>query len=137
MGLINEHDMTKKMIDTIRGGYKTLLNEQEDSSINLKAGDQVFDDELKKFSDTVDPRVEFTLFNIYPNDQNVIITGKLDIGIEFRMSKKDTDGLKIKTDNMDVNSDNTNILNKLNGYYQNWVRDWAEKLRTEYKPKVN
>jgi hypothetical protein len=32
-------------------------------------------------------------------------------------------------------SDPPPIISELNGYYENWTREWAQKLNTEYKPK--
>ena len=47
---INEHDMTKKMMDVLRGGYKTMLNEEVDDQKDTKeyvAGNPVYEEELK------------------------------------------------------------------------------------------
>lgn len=103
---INEHDMTKKMMEIMRGGYKGLLKEDlqdgqtqmEPSSsqinpsdldqeqieptptdvIELKQGDAAFNDELTKMSNAVSPTIVFTDFNIYPSDGNVVIDGYLE-----------------------------------------------------------
>jgi hypothetical protein len=37
--------------------------------------------------------------------------------------------------NIFVDKDLLATLQKLNGYYENWTREWAQKLNTEYKPK--
>jgi len=160
--LINEHDMTKKMMLIIRGGYKRLneadapiepsvtdqnnppLDAVEDTAdtISPKKGDSVFNDELKKLQDTVDPRVKITNFKIYPVDENVIIEGVFlqresqESGIKFRMSLAAGD---IQTSMTDIElSDKVSILlQKLKGYYENWVDEWALKLANEYRPKEN
>lgn len=97
---INEHDMTKKMMDIIRNGHKGLIKEasfpnedeqnptepsapnqvtdkpeESDDTISPVSGDAVFNDELKKLQDTVDKSVEITNFKIYPSDRNVMIEG--------------------------------------------------------------
>lgn len=138
---INEHDMTKKMMDVIRGGFKSLLKEEEgrDDTISPTPTDSVYKDELKKLQDTVDPRVKITNFKIYPNDENVIIEGTFlqreneDSGIKFKMSLAAGD---IETSMSDIElSDKVSLLlQKLKGYYENWVDEWALKLANEYKP---
>ena len=157
---INEHDMTKKMMSVMRGGYKLLMEDDgategatdgasnppldavEDSgdTISPKKGDSVFNDELKKLQDTVDPRVKITNFKIYPVDENVILEGVFlqresqDSGIKFRMSLAAGD---IQTSMTDIElSDKVSLLlQKLKGYYENWVDEWALKLSNEYRPK--
>ena len=138
---INEHDLTKKMLDTIRG--INLIKEAEEGGdvISPAEGDQVYTDEAKKIADTLDPRVQITKFKIYPKDRDVQFEGRLDSGINFAMSTK---AMKLSISITDENGGPKNIfvdkdllatLQKLNGYYENWSREWATKLNTEYKPK--
>jgi hypothetical protein len=151
---INEHDMTKKMMDILRGGYKTRLlieadeqgqeispeGEEQKDTLSPKAGDSVFNDELKKLQDTVDPRVEITNFKIYPTDGNVIIEGIFlkrendDTGIKFKMSLASGE-IETSMSNIDLSDKVSMLLQKLKGYYENWVDEWALKLANEYKPK--
>lgn len=139
---INEHDMTKKMMDIMRGDYKSLLKEEsnQDDTISPKQGDAVFNDELKKLQDTVDPRVKLTNFKIYPMDQNVIIEGTFlqregpNTGIVFKMSLAKGE-IETSMNNIDLSDKVSNLLQKLKGYYENWVDEWALKLANEYKPK--
>jgi len=138
---INEHDLTKKMLSTIRGG--NLIKEAEEGGdvITPSESDQAYTEEIKKIADTVDPRVQITKFKIYPNDRDVQFEGRLDSGINFSMSTK---AMKLSISITDENGRAKNIfvdkdllatLQKLNGYYENWTREWAQKLNTEYKPK--
>ncbi|TXG85953.1 MAG: hypothetical protein E6R13_01435 [Spirochaetes bacterium] len=154
---INEHDMTKKMMDIMRGGYKPLLSEeatnmgmsatpQEGEPAESKdvitpvAGDAVFNDELKKLQDTVDPRVKITSFKIYPVDENVIIEGvflqreKEGTGIIFRMSLAAGE-IETSMNDIELSDKVSLLLQKLKGYYENWVDEWALKLPNEYRPK--
>ena len=157
---INEHDMTKRMMDIMRGGYKPLLKEEEtpmnpnglDSNpiddtpekdkdvITPVAGDAVFNDELKKLQDTVDPRVKITSFKIYPVDENVIIEGvflqreKEGTGIVFRMSLAAGE-IGTSMNDIELSDKVSLLLQKLKGYYENWVDEWALKLPKEYRPK--
>lgn len=163
---INEHDMTKKMMSIMRGGYKLLIenegavdgavgdaidgevditndsvieSDESEDVISPKQGDSIFNSELKKLQDTVDPRVKITNFKIYPSDENVIIEGTFlqreseDSGIKFKMALS---AGEIQTSMVDVDlSDKVSLLlQKLKGYYENWVDEWALKLPKEYRP---
>jgi hypothetical protein len=147
---INEHDLTKKMMEIIRGGYKQkLMTEDEEitpenddyaDTLDVKKGDSVYKDELKKLQDVVDPRVEITNFKIYPNDSNVIIEGVFlkgeneDVGIRFRMSLAAGE-INTTMTNIELTDKVSRLLTKLKGYYENWVDEWALKLANEYKSK--
>lgn len=127
--MINEHDITKKMLGKIRN----IVTEQTNNGINLKETNKgEFDSEMKKFTETIDPMAYFYDFMIYPNDRNVIVGGMLSNDIEFVMSLKQDSGLTIKTsDNnfIKVDNDVIKMLTRLNGYYTNWVKEWATKLK--------
>jgi hypothetical protein len=105
---INEHDMTKKMMDIMRGGYKKNLlseaveNTQQDTNnqpaannepiegeidsddqkdtITVSASDPVFQDESKKLRDIVGSSAKINDFKIFPSQGNVIISGSLNQG---------------------------------------------------------
>jgi hypothetical protein len=165
---INEHDMTKKMMDVIRGGYKSKLiieaeedmtqadpslqtmvkyedeaegKEEPNDTIDVKQGDAVFRDELKKLQ-AVDPRVKITNFKIYPVDENVIMEGIFmkreseESGIHFKMSLA---AGEVETSMQDIELDDeiSDLLNKIKGYYSVWSKEWATKLANEYKPEQN
>jgi type II secretory pathway component PulC len=139
---INEHDKTKEMMNIMRGGFKTLIKENDEQSDTLspQPGDAAFKDELKKLQDTVDPRVKITNFKIYPVDQNVIIEGILlqregnDSGIHFKMNLAKGD-IETSMNNIELDDKVSLVLQKLKGYYENWVNEWALKLANEYRPK--
>ncbi len=141
---INEHDKTKEMIDIMRCGFKKLIteNDEQQDTLSPKSGDAVFNDELKKLQDTVDPRVKITNFKIYPVDQNVIIEGTFlqredqNSGIKFKMSLAAGD-IETSMNNIDLSDKVSLLLQKLKGYYENWVDEWALKLANEYRPKTN
>jgi len=147
---INEHDMTKNMMDIIRGGFKSKLlveadelktdpDDQKDTISPVK-GDSVFNDELNKLMDTVDASAQITNFKIYPTDRNVIIEGSLlegeneGSGIRFTMSLKKRD-IETSMDNVQLDDNISFILQKLRGYYQNWCDEWARKITTEYNQR--
>jgi hypothetical protein len=136
--LISEYDVTKKMLDKIR-----LLTENDEGGdvISPTPSDSIFIDEYKKIRDSVDPRLQITKFKIYPNDRDVQFDGRLDSGINFFMSVK---AMKLSISITDSSGNSTRIyldddlmtvIKKLDGYYDNWVREWSQKLATEYKAK--
>ena len=147
---INEHDMTKNMMEIIRGGFKKLIREadeqltpdpddQKDTLTPVK-GDAVFKEELDKLMDTVDSSAQITNFKIYPSDRNVMIEGTLlegeneGSGIKFKMVLKKRD-IETSMDNIELDDNISLILQKLRGYYQNWCDEWARKITNEYNQK--
>jgi hypothetical protein len=91
--------------------------------------------EQKKFFDTVSPKVQFKSFKIYRKERNVVMSGTFQDmgGMEFTMSLKEADGLTIGVDNLTLNQDSIDVLNKLHGYYKNWSTEWSTAINTEYK----
>lgn len=154
---INEHEMTQKMMEIMRGGYKELLSEadgqfdpsstqvnpadmdssqqapQPDDVIELKKGDATYEDELNLMRDVVDGSVKFTSFNIYPSDENVVIDGYLekqaspDSGIFFKMALTASN---IETSVVDVELTDTvnEILKRLTGYYPGFEERWKTQI---------
>jgi hypothetical protein len=155
---INEHDMTKKMMDVMRGGFKPLLKEEtEEPSIGVESqitskpetakdvitpvvGDAVFNDELQKLRDTVTPRIKITGFKIYPTDENVIIDGVMEYkesegtGITFKMSLAAGE-VETSMNDIELNDNMSTLLQKLKGYYENFRNEWSKKLPNEYRPE--
>jgi len=155
---INEHDMTKRMMAILRGGYKKYLiteentNNQEDilssqkdnnqkDTLSPQKGDSVYEEELKKLMDIVDSSAQISNFKIYPIDRNVIIEGKLlegedkNSGIIFEMNLKKRE-LTTTMEGIDLTDNVSLILQKLKGYYQNWCDEWSRKIATEYNQKM-
>ena len=87
---INEHDMTKKMMDILRGGYKDMLTEEVDNQKDTKdytTSNPIYQEELKKIKETVDSSIEIDEFRSYinPNNKNVMMTGTMLFGkVMFR-----------------------------------------------------
>jgi hypothetical protein len=139
--IINEHDVTKKMIDTLRG--QSFINEADEGNdvITPSENDPVFKDEAKKIADTVDQRIQITKLKIYPKDNDVQFEGRQVFGINFFMSTKAGKlSISITDENgrpkqMFLDKESLDIINKLEGYYKNWAIEWGKKLNTEYKQK--
>jgi len=150
---INEHDKTKQMMEIMRGGYKAKLMLENDEqlrpdsddqadTISPVKGDAVYQDELKKLQEIVDPRVEITNFKIYPTEGNVLIEGIFlkkesdNTGIKFKMSLVAGE-IETSMNDIDLSDKVSLLLQKLKGYYENWINEWALKLANEYKPSTN
>ena len=139
--IINEHDVTKKMIDALRS--KSFINETEEGNdvITPSENDPVYKEEAKKISDGVDKRIQITKFKIYPKDNDVQFEGRQVYGINFFMSVKAGKlSISITDENgrpkqMFIDNELLEILKKFEGYYKNWALEWGEKLNTEYKQK--
>ena len=93
---MNEHDVTKKMLDIIRESKenkKNVINEsvkrkrflfEADNKEDRDLETSELNEEEKKFRDTVTPRVKFNRFKLYPKAQNVEFSGKFtDSNIEW------------------------------------------------------
>lgn len=151
---INEHDMTKKMMSIIRGEHGSKLikedigqmmktdNDDQGDTISPTKGDAVFNDELKKIQDIVDPSAQINNFKIYPSDRNVFIEGRIlegeseDSGIMFRMELKKRD-IETTMKNIELDDDVSGVLSRLQGYYKNWCNEWAKKITTEFNQTQN
>lgn len=177
---VDEHDMTKKILSSIResqresqkesllefknasdlnnmdgiaGALKNFQPQEEDPNASLNKTNQMGDEgedtidpsqeemnaEYDKFSDVVNPRVQFKVFKIYPKANNVILGGTFQgmSGLEWQFSLEDENGLYITVNNLQVDNDVIQTLQKLKGYYDNWANEWSKKLATEYKNNSN
>lgn len=135
---MNEHDITRKMLTTIRRRpmiSEAVINEnfnQNNDEEDLTSTE--LSEEQAGFRNAVSPRVDFTGFKVYPNTKNVVFSGKFENmgGLEWQFTLEDADGLYISAENVPISDDAIITLKKLKGYYDNWADDWAQKLATEY-----
>lgn len=132
----DEHDITKKMLNTIRVSKKIITENVDTSNDTIDVTGQDLKSEQNQFMDQITPRVDFTVFKLYPNANNAVFSGKFQDmnGMEFQMSLDETDGLYVSATNLQLTDEALNRLRALKGYYLNWVKDWANKLANEYKP---
>ncbi len=153
---VNEHDITKNMLETIREksikgyGQKKPLNEvmdnpsmgdnennsthgSNDDVIELSGEERTAEEQ--KFREIIDASAQFNVFNIYPEANNVVFGGVIQGmgGIEFQMTLEDTNGLYITGSNIQITDEVTDKIKKLKGFYDNWKSEWFQKLATEYK----
>jgi hypothetical protein len=129
--LINEHDITKMMLNKIN--ESKLVKEQESDNTQM-SDNTLTGSELKaqedKFVQVVSPRVTFNELKVYPDDNNVFWSGEFDNGMSWQMSKNDE--LVIDAENVTIDDEELELINKLKKYREVWVDEWSEKLRTEY-----
>lgn len=143
---MNEHDMTKMMINVMsRKILKEEIAPSDDNkmndTINFDENSQEYKDEFKKIFDMVDSNIQITSFKLYPKDNNAELEGRMNAGVNFYMSKKE-DKLSISITDDKGNATKIYLDNelfqkiqKLLGYYENWKKEWSGKLANEYKSK--
>jgi len=132
---INEHDITRGMLNTIR--QDRFINENLDNTTTSDEEELTsaeLSEQQTNFRKTVSPRVEFTGFKVYPKNKNVVFSGKFENmgGLEWEFTLEDTHGLYISANNVPFSDDTIETIKKLKGFYDNWADEWAEKLATEY-----
>ena len=140
---INEHDMTKKMMDILRGGYKDMLTEEVDNQKDTKdyaTTDPIYQEELKKIKETVDSSIEIDEFRSYinPNNKNVMMTGTMLFGkVRFRFELIRDEAELSTIEPYDLTTENNEKISKMIGYFKNWRDEWAKKITEEMKDKNN
>ena len=138
---INEHDMTKKMMDVIRGGYRGIITEESDDqkdTIEYGPGNPIYQEELKKIKDIVDSSIEIDNFNSYinPENKNVVMTGTMLFGkLAFRFELIKDEAELSTVEPYDLTAENNSKINKMTGYFQKWRDEWAVKINDEIKQK--
>lgn len=133
MNRLDEQDITKKMLSTIR--EKSLIIESNNSDADEEELTSAeLSEQQANFRDTVSPRVNFTGFKIYPKNKNVVFSGNFENmgGLEWEFTLEDTNGLYITANNVPFSDDTIDMIKKLKGFYDNWADEWAQKLATEY-----
>lgn len=107
--MINEHDITKSMLNKIR--TYTLIKEADEMGQN--------------------PENEVNGERVNISIDNIIFSGKLkDIEVDFTMNYNKQLGLIINTANLKLDDGNQTIqeLSKLNIFYKQWIESWVQRL---------
>lgn len=121
--LINEHDITKMMLNKIN--ESKLVKESD-----YKLTDDALKDQEDKFRGVVSPMVTFNNLNVSLKDKDkdnyFFWSGEFDNGISWQMSKND--GLVISADNVTIDDEELEILKKLKNYRGDWIKELSEKL---------
>ncbi len=159
---INEHDMTKKMMTMIRGGYKNVLLNENDSdtqAVNIEANTPIYRDELKKIKEIVYPMVNIKSITVSKqgdsknvNMKVIFLEGDDGSGVNSGENDNQQNPTWVNQDNrsgiyfeMDLlkgyedpivknvsNPKLSEILNKLEGYYDVWATEWAKQNIDDY-----
>jgi hypothetical protein len=147
---INEHDKTKQMMNIMRGGFKSIINEEDtmgnpgqeqmqpevdgeepEATKSPVKGGALWKEELEGLQ-TIDKRVRIDNFKIYPQNEDVLLEGtflpKPDInaGVKFKMTLLGSNPELIpSSENIVLETNLVSLLGKLIGYYKNWTEEWA------------
>lgn len=132
--LINEHDITKMMIEKINES-KLIREEEEIQDTDNKKSITITGSELKneenRFTEYMGTnRVEFNELNLYPAENNAVWSGKFNNGIEWQISVNDH--MVINTQGTPIDDPEMELIEKLKKYSSVWGEEWAKKLRTDY-----
>lgn len=130
--VINEHDLTVKMLNFIRGG---VITEERNDSITIDG--EELDAEIKGFEGTIGISGDiesYTPLKVYPYDGNVEWGGKFFGGLEWTYSLRN--GANIRGD-IKMDEKALELMGKIEKYGEIWANEWAKKLRTDYKVQSN
>lgn len=136
---MERYDSTREMLRTIR-----LLKEEAETGENKKAiaitddpkfGEQVLTNQETAFKSTVDSGTEFAQTDemnpekspliYYPENGNLTFTGKIrDLTWQFSLKDRSGNGCYIFAEGFQLTEENMAMLNKLQGFYKNWVDQW-------------
>lgn len=140
---INEHDMTKQMLGTIRNKTSVsnnLLKEEDESKIGNDfetALSDVEKDYLEKdkssFIEKVDPGAKITNYAVDTETENVTMGGTLANTMEWSYSKSNGVELGTPVGSRYVNfsKDDLKVLNTLVNYYDLWKNEWFKRFNED------
>lgn len=127
MANLNEHDMTKLMLEVMRtktSTHKNMITENDNGIIDIDG------DELKQqqeaFGEQVSNATQFTGLKVYPNNRNVVFNGKFNNGITWQVSL--LDGVYFDTPNMELTDEIAENIKRLNAFQKNFEDEWSKKV---------
>ena len=90
-------------------------------------------DEQDKLTD-IEATAQITSITVYPESNNAVMTGTISgmNDAQFQFTLIENDGCYITANSLQLSKDNVSVLSKLQGYYSNWSKEWAIKIRKEY-----
>lgn len=138
-------DETRNMLNTIR----QMINEEESveqpkakGAIAItddpKFGQQVLSSQIEEFKASVDGGAEFSAGNeenpedspliYFPDNGNLIFSGRIrNIKWQFVLKDESGEGCYIWTDKLQLTHANMQVLNKLQGFFENWSESWQKE----------
>lgn len=142
---INEHDITKSMLDVIRtksSNHKKMINENISDlgdnsnfkeSLNGEDAD-FFKQDSEAIRNIVDKGIKFTNYVVNRETENVTISGVLSNGMEWSYSKE-CDGdkcIQIGTPSgekyVKFTQNTMKSLEMLYKYYDKWLSEWQDRF---------
>jgi hypothetical protein len=154
MERLNEHDMTKKMMDVIRG-QKLIKEEETDElqpngstakDISFVKGQEEFDNTAKALRQ-IDGGAKLLSFKVYISSSPATyaeIEFSIPSGFNFQCSTKTDREFSIsipsdagKTKKIYLDESLLSNMAKLRGFYLNWYKEWTEKLATDTEYQIN
>lgn len=145
----HQHDITKKMLETIRSGYLIKENTELPNTTNKENEILILSNGEKQNSELYDyftkdseqlinliPDISFQNYIIYPKKNgsgDIFMSGTINAyDILFRMNKDNSLGLRIESKGSVKLDDNLmESLNKLKSYFDNWQKEWSIELNKE------
>lgn len=153
--MANQYDVTKAMLQTIKNGCvaeskskkKRVIREGEYKEKEVviaitndaRFGNNVLQNQIDSFKSVVSAAAKFAQETseekennplvYYPNTGNVVFSGSIPSlsGLRFQFSLNDiTASPYIFVDGLALTEDTVQIINKIRGYYKNWVDSWNE-----------
>ena len=143
---INEHDMTKQMIDAMRVksvGSKRLIKEDEESTNSAVGNDfetalsdvekDYFEKDKASFIEKVDPGAKINSYTVDTKTENVTMGGNLANTMEWSYSKSNGVELGTPVGSRYVNftKDDLKVLNTLVNYYDLWKNEWFKRFNED------
>lgn len=138
-------DETRNMLNTIRH----MINEEESveqpntkGAIAItddpKFGQQVLSSQIEEFKASVDGGAEFAAGNeespedspliYFPDNGNLTFSGRIrNIKWQFVLKDESGEGCYIWTDKLQLTHANMQVLNKLQGFFENWSESWQKE----------
>jgi hypothetical protein len=126
---INEHDVTKKMLNVLREDIGETQDTDGDGVVQVTG--EAKTEQEDKFKDIVTKAVKFTSFNVYPEAGNVTFGGIINNELEFNFSMEESDACYITCNNFRLSSDKADMIKKLQAFYTGWYDD-MHTLLEEY-----
>jgi hypothetical protein len=138
---INDESNNETPNNSAEIDYNAEPHDEGKDVITPSENDPNYVEELKKIKDTIDSRVQITKFKIYPRDSDVEIECRSFTGLNFYFSLKEKNAIISITDNnsepvkIPLDSNLLDMMKRVDGYFQNFIKEWSTKLTNEYKIK--
>jgi hypothetical protein len=137
---LDEREMSQRMIRTLRENAMThpeakpLDNQGNKSAITPP--EQDIADEQAKFRQ-ISNDAQFTEYTILPDEKNIIFSGVIPGLCEFVFELSQQEGFAIRIPELTTMTPRkVQIIERMNGYYENWRGEMWDKLR-EYQKDSN